>query len=170
VSRNGVFDIRQIGVFDTAYHIWSAAVDESSGYIFILRGRTLKKIDPNTGNTSDVATYNDAGPYMLYYNDNDKMFYSIDQPEKHRLLKINPTNGALTVQGTISGIDTATRYYQLTFDRCNNQLIILQSENPPSTFYLNAYWINLQDASLASSFPHIWAPRVVAYENGKFPK
>jgi hypothetical protein len=170
VSRNGVFGICQIGVFDTAYDIWSVAVDESSGYIFILQGNTLKKINPNTGNTSDVATYSDADPGWLNYNDNDKMFYALDRRGQYRLLRINPANGALTVQGTISGVDTTKYYSQLTFDRCNNQLIILQQEKPASTFYLNAYWITLKDAKLAKSVLHLWATDHVSYINGPFPE
>jgi|GEM_PF-6577977 len=169
VSRNGVLGIHQICVLDTGYRTWTAAVDEISGNIFLLHGRTLKKIDPNTGNISYVTTYLDTDPDILYFNNNDKMFYAIDCPGQHRLLRINPGNGELSIQGTINGLDT-NDYYQVTYDRCNNQLIILQSENPPSTFYLNVYWVNLKDASLDRSVAHLWAADVVAYINDRFPE
>lgn len=169
VSRNGIFNVHLIGVYDNGYNIRTAAVDETSGNIFAMQGNTLKKIDPNNGNLSEVATYTDSQPIKLYYNNNDKMFYAVDRVGQYRLLRINPADGVLNVQGIIEGMDSLN-FYQITFDRCNNQLIHVRYQNPPSTFYLDAYWINLNDASIATSLPNIWCGKLMGYINGKFPE
>ncbi len=169
VSRNGMFNVHLIGVYDTSLNIRTAAVDETTGNIFAMQGNTLKKIDPNNGNASEVATYTDSQPRKLYYNDNDKMIYAVDRVGQYRLLRINPADGVLNVQGIIDGMDSLN-FYQIAFDHCNNQLIHLRYQNPPSTFYLDAYWINLKDASIASSLPNIWSGYVLGYINGKFPE
>jgi len=175
VSRNGIFNVRLIGVYDSCYDTWSADVDENSGNIYAMCGNTLKKIDPNTGNSFDVATYTNALPEKLFYNDNDKFFYALEGREQfrnsghYRLLRINPADGILNVQGIIDGMDTFN-YYQIVFDHCNNQLIHLRYQNPPSTFYRDAYWVNLNDASIASSLSNIWSVSLIGYINGKFPK
>ncbi len=169
VSRNGMFNVHLIGVYDSGYNTRKVAVDETTGNIFAMQGNTLKKIDPNNGNASEVATYTDSHPRRLYYNDNDKMIYAVDRIGQYRLLRINPADGVLNVQGIINGMDSLN-FYQIAFDRCNNQLIHLRYQNPPSTFYLDAYWINLKDASIASSLPNIWSGYVIDYVNGKFPE
>jgi len=175
VSRNGIFNVRLIGVYDSSYDTRSAVVDENSGNIYAMHGNALKKIDPITGNSFDVATYTNALPEKLYYNDNDKFFYALEGREQFknighfRLLRINPTDGILNVQGIIDGMDTLN-HDEIAFDHCNNQLIYLRYQNPPSTFRRDAYWINLNDASVASSLPHIWTGTLIGYVNGKFPE
>jgi len=175
VSRNGIFNVRLIGVYDSSYDTWSADVDENSGNIYAICGNKLKKIDPNTGNSFDIATYTNALPEKLFYNDNDKFFYALEGREQFknighfRLLRINPTDGILNVQGIIDGMDSIN-YRQIAFDHCNNQLIYLRDENPSSSFYRDAYWVNLNDASIASSLLNIWSGPLIGYVNGKFPE
>jgi len=175
VSRNGIFNVRLIGVYDSSYDTRSAVVDENSGNIYAMHGNALKKIDPITGNSFDVATYTNALPEKLYYNDNDKFFYALEGREQFknighfRLLRINPTDGILNVQGIIDGMDTLN-HDEIAFDHCNNQLIYLRYQNPPSTFRRDAYWVNLNDASIASSLSNIWSGSLIGYVNGNFPE
>lgn len=127
VSRNGTFAVREIGIADTADDIGSAAVDETSGNIFIVSNNALKKIDPETGQETTVTTYTNANPQNLYFNDNDGMFYAIDNSgNSYKLLRIEPSNGTLTIKGIIDRVDATKPYYETSFDRCSNQFILTQ--------------------------------------------
>jgi hypothetical protein len=125
ISRSGVFNVREIfGTDSSIFYYDPSAVDETSGSIFFLKNKVLMKIDPITAKFSTVAMYTDADPVDLLYNDNDKMFYALDNLHKYRLLRIDPANGVLTVIGTVDDADF-NRSPVLRLDRCNNQCILV---------------------------------------------
>lgn len=168
VSRNGVMNAREICRLDTANNIWSGDIDEASGDIYLMSGRSLVKIDPTSGSIVQVATYTNARPNRLVYNSNDNMFYAIDVEGAYKLVKIDPAqNGLLTVQGDVEGA-TAGSYTDIALDICKNQLIYLQFIQ--QEYYRSANWIRLNDAKISESYPKQWVTDPYIYTNGSMPQ
>jgi hypothetical protein len=166
ISRNGVLNPREILGTDSSLSFNYPVVDESSGNIFFINKHALMKIDPATAQITTVATYTDVDPIELLFNNNDKMFYALDNLHKYRFLRIDPASGALTV---LSSIATGpNRPASLMLDRCNNQCIFAQKD---STLLggENAYWLDLKDGKVDTSSLHIWAEDHIEYINEKFP-